>query len=182
MIMGSEFGQFNEWHYEHSLDWHLLELDDQEGTRHRALQTFFREANALYLSQPALWENDADPASFQWLCADDCQGSCVAFLRRDLKGKSLVVLCNFSDVYQEAYRLGVPYPGHYRCLLSTEEPRFGGSGPDSREELTTHTVPCHGQAQSLVVDLPPMSALILRCSKRLPPRNGHGIKTELKPD
>jgi len=25
MMMGSEFGQWNEWHYEHSLDWHLLE-------------------------------------------------------------------------------------------------------------------------------------------------------------
>ncbi len=170
LMMGSEFGQWNEWHYEQSLDWHLLEMDNEDGERHRTLQAFFKAANALYLEQPALWEDDFTWEGFQWLCADDHQANCVAFLRRDAKGRPLAVLCNFSPVHREGYRLGVPFPGRYSCLLNTDEVRFGGAGLGDQEELTSRYVPCHGQEQSITVDLPPMSALIFRCAKKFPPR------------
>ena len=49
LMMGSEFGQWNEWHYEHSLDWHLLELVGEDGDRHRALKAFFQR------STPSTW-------------------------------------------------------------------------------------------------------------------------------
>ena len=61
LMMGSEFGQWNEWHYEHSLDWHLLELEGEDGDRHRALKAFFQAVNAFYLAHPELWELD-----FSW--------------------------------------------------------------------------------------------------------------------
>ena len=37
------FGQFNEWHYEYSLDWHLMEYPE-----HRKHQAYFKALNALY--------------------------------------------------------------------------------------------------------------------------------------
>ena len=104
MMMGSEFGQWNEWHYEHSLDWHLLD----ENQENRDMQTFFKEANALYLRRPELWEVDFDWQGFQWLEADDQSANTVAFLRKDKKGDFLVVLCNFSPVHRDGYRVGVP--------------------------------------------------------------------------
>src|SRR5699024_8056464 len=50
-FMGAEIGQWNEWHYEYSLDWHLLQYEP-----HKKLHAFFKAANALYLAESPLWE------------------------------------------------------------------------------------------------------------------------------
>ena len=75
LMMGSEFGQWNEWHYESSLDWHLLN-DNQEN---RDMQQFFREANNLYRARPELWEIDFSWEGFQWLAADDANANTGLF-------------------------------------------------------------------------------------------------------
>ena len=80
-FMGAELAQWNEWHYEYSLDWHLLQYEP-----HRQTQEFFKAANAFYLEQPALWEQDDSWQGFQWLCADDNQANTVSFLRWDKEG------------------------------------------------------------------------------------------------
>ena len=163
--MGAELGQWNEWHYEYSLDWHLLQYEP-----HRQLQAFFQEANRLYLAQPALWEQDDSWKGFQWLCADDNQGNTVAFLRLDAEGKPLVVVCNFSPVHRDGYRVGVPFPGAYAQVFNTEWERFGGSGIGNAEPVKSEYLPCHDQEQSIAIDLPPMSAVVFRCARRYPPR------------
>lgn len=172
MMMGCEFGQWNEWHYEQSLDWHLLEQHDEtgDGDRHRALQAFFRAANAFYLAHKELWELDFSWEGFQWICADDNQGNCAAFVRRDKKGGCLLVCCNFSPVHRRGYRLGLPFPGRYECVLNTDRPEFGGTGLGDTAPVKSEYVPCHGQEQSMEIDLPPMSAVIYRCVKKFPPR------------
>ena len=107
LMMGSEFGQWNEWHYEHSLDWHLLE----ENQENRDIQNFFKAANNLYLARKELWEVDFGWEGFQWLEADDANANTVSFLRKDKEGNPLIVLCNFSPVHRDGYRVGVPYGG-----------------------------------------------------------------------
>ena len=62
--------------------------------------------------------------------------------------------------------------------FNTDDPAFGGSGLGDVEPLKSEYVPCHGQEQSIEVDLPPMGAVILRCTKKFPPRRK---KAELKP-
>ena len=47
-FMGMEFGQWNEWNYESSLDWHLLDLDN-----HKGLQFFIKDLNSVYKRFPA---------------------------------------------------------------------------------------------------------------------------------
>ena len=172
LMMGCEFGQWNEWHYEQSLDWHLLEQHDEtgDGDRHRALQAFFRAANAFYRAHKELWELDFSWEGFQWICADDNQGNCAAFVRRDKKGGCLLVCCNFSPVHRRGYRLGLPFPGRYECVLNTDRPEFGGTGLGDTAPVKSEYVPCHGQEQSMEIDLPPMSAVIYRCVKKFPPR------------
>ena len=181
LMMGSEFGQWNEWHYEQSLDWHLLEMDNEDGERHRTLQTFFKEANAFYLAQSALWEDDFTWEGFQWLCPDDHQGNCVAFLRLSSAGKPLAVLCNFSPIHRTGYRLGVPFRGRWKVVLNSDEVRFGGEGLGDKDELVTQDLPCHGQDQSIVVDLPPMSSLILQCVRKFPGRRTKKEETPASP-
>ena len=165
LMMGSEFGQWNEWHYEHSLDWHLLEQ-----APHRQLQDYFKAANAFYLANPTLWELDFSWEGFQWICADDEQGNCAVFLRKDKKGHFLLVMCNFSPVHRDGYRVGVPVPGRYECVFNTDDPAFGGGGVGDSGPVKSEYVPCHGQEQSMTIDVPPMGAVLYRCAKKFPPR------------
>ena len=169
-IMGSELGQFNEWHYEHSLDWHLLEYD-----RHRQLRDFFQTANQLYLTRPELWERDTDWSGFEWLEADDASANTIAYLRRDGQGNALVVVCNFSPVHRWGYRVGVPAPGDYTLLLNTDWPQFGGWGHGDVHPNRAQLVPCHRQEHSLTIDLPPMSCVIYQL---VPPSTDGMAKTK----
>ena len=170
LMMGSEFGQWNEWHYEHSLDWHLLDQQDEDGDRHRALHAFFKAANAFYLAHREFWELDFSWEGFQWICADDNQGNCAVFLRKTKSGSSLLIACNFSPVHRAGYRVGVPFPGRYECIFNTDDPAFGGQGHGDHEAVKSTYTPCHGQEQSMEIDLPPMSAVVYRCAKKFPPR------------
>lgn len=166
LMMGSEFGQWNEWHFEHSLDWHLLEQNQEN----RDIQAFFKAANAFYLSHGELWEQDFSWEGFQWLCADDCQNNCVVFLRRDKKGEFLLVACNFSPIQRQNYRVGTPVPGRYERVFSSDDPAFGGAGRGDVEPISTEYSESHGHPASLLLDLPPMSAVIYRCARKFPPR------------
>ena len=170
LMMGSEFGQWNEWHYEHSLDWHLLDMDNEDGERHRKLQAFFKAVNAFYLEHPELWELDFSWEGFEWIEADDNQANTIAFLRKDKKGNPLVVVCNFSPVDRTGYTIGVPAAGTYTCLFSTDDPAFGGAGRGDQAPVKSQYNPCHGKEQSITLALPPMSAAIYKCTRKFPPR------------
>ena len=173
IFMGAELGQWNEWHYEYSLDWHLLEQEPN-----RQLQHFFQTANALYLEQPALWQQDDGWEGFTWLSADDNTADTIAFLRWDKAGRPLAVVCNFSPVHRKGYRLGVPYRGKWTPVLNTDCAEFGGSGLGDLTSLRTENTPCHGQEQSLVIDLPPMAVMVYRCTHRFPVRRKKDSKKE----
>ena len=170
LMMGSEFGQWNEWHYEHSLDWHLLDPDQEWSKPHRQLQQFFKQANALYLAHPELWELDFSWEGFEWIEADDNQANTVAFLRKDAKGEALVIVCNFSPVDRTGYTVGVPIPGVYTCIFNSDELDFGGKGGGDHEPVRSRYVESQGREQSITISLPPMSAVIYKCTRKFPVR------------
>ena len=168
LIMGSELGQFNEWHYEHSLDWHLLNYEP-----HQQIHAFFKAANAFYLSQPALWEQDDSWQGFEWLQADDAQSNVLAYLRRAQDGSFLLVVCNFSPVHRPFYRVGVPQPGEYKLIFNSEWPQFGGCGLGDNEPIQAQLFPFHRQEQSVQINLPPTGCVIYQLS---PPETGRPSK------
>ncbi len=180
-FMGAELGQWNEWHFEYSLDWHLLQY-----APHRQTQDFFKAMNAFYLENSPLWDQDDSWQGFQWLCADDNNANTVAFLRWDRKGQPLLVLCNFSPEHRQGYRVGAPFAGSWGVAFSTDDPAYGGEGRGDKEPVKTEKIPCHDQQQSFTVDLPPMSAVIYRCVRKSPVRKpkaekAAGAKAEKKP-
>ena len=65
LFMGGEFGQWNEWNHDASLDWHLLQYAPHEG-----VQRWVRDLNRFYRSEPALHEFDLNYRGFEWI---DCQ-------------------------------------------------------------------------------------------------------------
>ena len=181
-FMGAELGQWNEWHFEYSLDWHLLQY-----APHRQTQDFVKAINAFYLENAPLWDQDDSWQGFQWLCADDNTANTVSFLRWDRKGTPLIVVCNFSPTHRNGYRVGAPFAGSWGVAFNSDDSAYGGEGRGDREPVKTEKIPCHDQQQSFTIDLPPMSAVIYRCVRKNPVRkpksekSGDAVKTEKKP-
>lgn len=156
LFMGQEFGQFIEWDFEKELDWILLDYDS-----HAALQRYVRDLNAFYLEHPALWEIDCSWEGFSWIANDDRSGSTIAFRRIDLSGEELIAVCRFIPSGAEEYRIGVPREGIYKVAFSSDDIRYGGSGRASAGRIESEKVAYHGQEQSVVLRLGPLSVLFL---------------------
>jgi 1,4-alpha-glucan branching enzyme len=155
LFMGGEFGQWNEWYYNESLDWHLLEHEE-----HRKLQALVRELNRLYRAEPALWEADADPAGFRFVDADNADDNVIAFLRiAPRSGRRLLCVCNFSPVVRKGYRVGVPAGGIYKEILNTDSELFGGGNLGNAGAVAAEPSPRHGFEWSLSLTLPPLAVL-----------------------
>jgi 1,4-alpha-glucan branching enzyme len=104
---------------------------------------------------------DGDPAGFAWLAVDDTTHSVLAFERRVPGGDGvLVCVANLSGLEHRGYRIGLPEPGSWRGLLSTDEARFVGAG-SWVPNLPTEAIAWQGRPQSVVVDLPPLTVVYL---------------------
>jgi 1,4-alpha-glucan branching enzyme len=86
------------------------------------------DLNAIYKSQPALWQKDTNPEGFSWLVGDDGASNVLAFTRWSDDGKPLVCITNFSPVPHENYSLPLPTAGVWREILNTDAVAYGGSG------------------------------------------------------
>jgi 1,4-alpha-glucan branching enzyme len=158
LFMGCEFGQWSEWDHDSSLEWHLLQQ-----APHSGLQRLVRDLNTLYRAEPALHASDCDQQGFQWIDCSDAGKSVVSFLRRyGDDGTVLVVVCNFTPVPRENYRIGVPYAGYWHEVLNSDAPIYGGSGKGNQGGSETVPLPMHGQPISLNLTLPPLSVVVFR--------------------
>lgn len=157
LFMGGEFGQFIEWKYDDSLDWHLLDYD-----MHHKLHDYVQELNGFYTSHPEFWQEDCDWSGFSWISCDDRDNSVIAFFRKGLHKEDMtIVVCNFTPVVRHDYRFGVPQPGTYVEVLNSDDTRFGGSGVVNEGEFTAEDIPMHGMDQSLSLTLPPLAAIYI---------------------
>src|SRR5581483_7033973 len=157
IFMGGEFGQWNEWYHEASLDWPLL------GTLlHAGLQRWVADLNRFYRNAPALYERDCEPGGFEWVDCHDSDNSVLSLLRwgRSPQGVILVV-CNFTPIVRSDYRLGVPYDGFWQEDLNSDAEVYGGSGQGNLGGLETVSEPSHGHPYSLNLTLPPLAAVFL---------------------
>jgi 1,4-alpha-glucan branching enzyme len=161
LFMGCEFGQFAEWKYDASLDWHLVDYP-----LHLGVQRLVADLNRLYVGDASLAENELRPESFAWLAADDGAQSVLAFERR---GRDCVwtVAGNFTPV-ERTYRLGVPFPGRWEEALNTDSKHYAGQGLGNLGGVEAEAIPCQGRPYSIEVRLPGLAMVIFRQSSAKP--------------
>lgn len=161
LFMGAEFGQWREWNHETALDWFVLDSPE-----HAALLHFVSDLNRVYREQPALFADDFSAQGFEWLVVDDQENSVLAFLRHgktqnSANGKSepqtILVVCNFTPVPRDGYRIGMSEPGRFRELLNSDATEYAGSGLGNLGGVVTEDTPAQGKAHSLCVFLPPLA-------------------------
>ncbi len=160
LFMGGEFGQWNEWYHETSLDWHLLER-----APHQGLHRFVKDLNHLYVSEPALHELDFHVDGFEWIDLHDGEQSVLSFLRKGrLPEECVLVVCNFTPVPRHNYRVGVPRAGYWREILNSDATLYGGSGMGNLGGAESAPVGVHRYFHSLTLTLPPLSVLCFKAT------------------
>jgi 1,4-alpha-glucan branching enzyme len=158
LFMGGEFGQWNEWNHDGSLDWHLLQYP-----LHQGLQRFVKDLNRTYRSEPALHEVDFHWSGFEWIDFHDADNTVISFIRRAKDHRDfLVAACNFTPVLRRRYRIGVPEPGYYREILNSDAEIYGGSNQGNAGGIMAEAVPYQGQPASVALTLPPLAVILLK--------------------
>jgi 1,4-alpha-glucan branching enzyme len=163
LFMGGEFGQTAEWNHNHSLDWHLLEFDF-----HKGVQRLLKDLNNFYRDQPALYRYAFDHKGFQWVDFSDRENSVIIFERRsDHKEDMLIVVCNFTPVVRNHYRVGVPYRGYWKEVFNSDHSEYMGSNLLNEGLLSTSPVKYHGRDFSVTLTLPPLAISILKLDREV---------------
>lgn len=158
LFMGSEIGQWDEWHHEKSLDWHLLAYD-----RHQGIQRILRDLNHLYRSEPGLYEFDFSDKGFQWIEMNDSENSIISFLRKGSKSKyTILVICNFTPLVRYQYQIGAPSQGPWKEIFNSDSSYYGGSNVGNCGVVNSEPNPLHGQPYRLTMTIPPLSVVCLK--------------------
>jgi 1,4-alpha-glucan branching enzyme len=158
LFMGQEFGQPDEWNHERSLPWHLLDAE-----RHAGVQRLVRDLNQLYRREPALHQLDCDGRGFEWIDAHDHEHSVFSWVRRDERGRPVIIISNMTPVPRLGWRLGVPEDiSAWQEVLNTDAVAYGGSGVGlGARTLATEDIAWNGRAQSIALDLPPLATVYI---------------------
>ena len=158
LFMGGEFGQWNEWYHETSLDWNLLEHPSHSG-----VQRWVTDLNQLYKNEPALHELDFDQAGFEWIDCNDSQHSTLSMLRKGSSTEdTIVIACNFTPVPRHSYRVGVPGGGLWREILNSDAQEYDGSGQGNFGAVGAETTSFHGRPYSVNITLPPLAIVYFK--------------------
>jgi 1,4-alpha-glucan branching enzyme len=158
LFMGGEFGQWHEWNFDESLQWHLLQYES-----HQSVKRTVADLNALVRREKPLHELDFDGAGFEWIDCHNWQDSVLAFVRRAADPDDfLVVCCNFTPVPRHGYRLGVPRGGLYDEIFNGDSAFYGGGNLGNGGAILAEPVPHHGREHSLALTLPPLAAIVLK--------------------
>jgi 1,4-alpha-glucan branching enzyme len=155
LFMGGEFAQEREWNHDIGLDWQLL-----GGPLHAGMHRLVRDLNRFYRATPALFERDCEPEGFAWIDAANGNDSVLSYMRWSADGQLAVVVCNFTPVPRENYRIGVPRPGRYRERINSDALDYGGSGIGNFGAVEAEAEAMHGQPYSLRLWLPPLATMI----------------------
>jgi 1,4-alpha-glucan branching enzyme len=159
LFMGSELAMRDEFWDEASVDWAL-----QDSPPHRGIQQLMADLNRLHLQEPALHELDFEWSGFEWIEANDAANSVIAFQRRARNQENaIVVVCNFTPVVRDGYRIGVPRAGYYREMLNTDSGYYWGSDAGNGGGVNAEPIPWNGKPWSISLRLPPLAASYFKC-------------------
>ena len=156
LFMGSEFGQSDEWNFEKSLDWHLLQYD-----YHSGIKKLITDLNQLYKSRPALFEKQFTGEGFEWINYSDHQNAVLSYIRKgNNPDENLIVVCNLTQVIRENYRIGISQKGKLEEIFNSDAKVYGGSGVGNSKAIKIESSPYDGRDYSVELTLPPLSVTV----------------------
>lgn len=160
LFMGCEFGQSDEWNFEGSLDWHLLQYP-----YHSGIKKLVTDLNSLYKKEAALYEKQFSQEGFEWINYSDHQNAVFSFIRKGNNPKDdLIIVCNFTEVVRDNYRIGIPKKGELVPIFNSDAKIYGGSDVKNNEKVTIESSPYDGRDYSAALLLGPLSVNVFKIS------------------
>ena len=133
--------------------------------KHRQFKDCVRDLNHLYLKTSPFYEIEDSWDGFRWIAADDNEQNIIVFRRIDSKSEEIIVVCNFSPITRENYKIGVPYSGIYTQIFSTDDEKYGGKGIKNPVKKSKKQ-PYHAEPYSIELIVPGMSAMYFRVKQQ----------------
>src|SRR6056297_1986736 len=157
LFMGGEFGQSSEWNFQEGLEWHLTQYDFHSG-----IQEVIKDLNKIYKTYPALYEKQFKPDGFQWIEYNDQENTVISYIRKGEDPKDdLIIVCNFTPVPRENYRLGVPKTSTLKLVFNSDDKKYSGSGMGKKTIKPSKTT-WNGYEQSVLMNLPPLGVVVYK--------------------
>jgi 1,4-alpha-glucan branching enzyme len=162
LFMGGEFAQRREWTHDGELEWWVSGLPEHSGVKR-----CIGDLNRVYRRESALHQLDFSPEGFEWVDVGNAEMSVIAFLRKSAGGGApLLVVCNFTPIPRANFLVGVSARGIWREIINTDAREYGGSGWGNLGGVESVPVSSHGRVESVNLNLPPLSTIILRWEPR----------------
>ena len=161
LFQGAEFGQSEEWNFQQSLDWHLLQY-----APHNGVQALIKDLNILYKNEPALYEKQFSGEGFEWIDYNDSENSVLVYIRKgNDESNDLVIACNMTPVPRENYKIGVPRKGKLKEIFNSNLKKYFGSGEYKNKVQSTKPESWQFRDNSIDVNIPPLGAVVLKYTR-----------------
>ena len=160
LFQGAEFGQSEEWNFQQSLDWHLLQYEP-----HKGVQTLIKDLNQLYKSEPALYQKQFSGEGFEWIDYNDSDNSVLVYIRKGNDSKNdLIIACNMTPIPRENYKMGVPRKGKMKEVFNSDLKKYFGSGQYKNKIQSTKAEPWQFRDDSIELNIPPLGMVAFKYS------------------
>lgn len=164
LFQGGEFGQFIEWKWNDSLDWHLPEKYEM----HTKMLAYSKALNKFYVDHKEFWQIDFDWGGFEWIDCDNAEDSVISFIRRADNGDFVIAISNFTPAVRHGARFGVPEAGIYEEVFNSDAAEFGGSNVINENDIPSQDVPWNNKSYSIQITVPPLATVYIQLKKERP--------------
>ncbi|WP_299228747.1 1,4-alpha-glucan branching protein GlgB [uncultured Psychroserpens sp.] len=158
LFQGAEFAQSEEWNFQQSLDWHLLDFKP-----HKGIQELIKDLNKLYKKEPALYQKQFSGEGFEWIDYNDAENSMFVYMRHGHDKKdSIIVICNMTPIPKENYKLGLPKAGKIKQIFNSDSKKYFGTGDFVNKPLSVKEQPWQFRDFSAEIIIPPLSVVMFK--------------------
>ncbi len=162
LFMGGEIGQREEWNFQQSIDWHLLQYE-----YHKGIQLLIQDLNVLYKNSPGLYEQQFDVSGFEWISYDDHENSVISYVRKgNTDENTLIISCNFTPVPRTQYRIGLSQEGYLQEVFNSDAQKYGGSGVANTEKIEIEHQSWNHRHLSAEINVPPLGVVVFNIEKK----------------
>ena len=159
-FMGNEIATFDEWSEKKSLTWSIKKYPT-----HDSFSRMVRDLNLIYKNEPTLYNNEYNPANFNWLMVDNADQSVLAFERFDDKNRFIFIF-NMTPNFFENYDIGVNVNGTYVEIFNSDKDVYSGANQYNGLPLKTSQGGPYGKPYHITIKLASFGALIFKLKVR----------------